>query len=331
LNIQAYVASSYSDASQNPLVLDDNMEAKTFFSDPDRMSFYLGAGTGGSKQKRDTKTASGNIIETIRALVLCNGIESIAKSELTSRMMIIDCDRETYNSNYTSAVLLEIEQHRDELVSANFILTQRVLKRIQDGDLRLLQEKLKAEYSKNPKNRMFEHLSIIILYLEEFFKAAGKPEDVWEMIKPWLDSQGTIATNEIIGGDPIVQAVDLLKDSALKQDFIQKQIDLAASDTPKKIELQKQIKLDVKSLFQIVVVNDTEVQFTGFARDLLAAFSNAYKVHYNQSFPINNSRVVGSRLEGVRKELKAHGYEVTDELDKHSKQNKYTIIYKQAA
>jgi hypothetical protein len=45
------VASLYSDASVNPLLVDDNMENRNFYSDAGRADFYLGAATGSGKQK----------------------------------------------------------------------------------------------------------------------------------------------------------------------------------------------------------------------------------------------------------------------------------------
>jgi len=313
LGIQPTVASMHSDAAVNPLVLDDNLESRMFYADAGRQSFYLGAGTGGTKQKREIGTNSGLITETIRALVLCNGIESIAKSELTSRMMVIECDRELYNSHYTSAVLLDVERNRDLFASTNFLLTQKVLQRIQSGDLQNVQSRLQLEYPKHPKNRMFEHLSIIVLYLEEFFRAAGKTEDVWKILTLWMEEQRELATNEIIGGDPIIQATDLLRESALKQSRIK------GDNVP---------KLNVNDLLCAVQVKaNEEVVITGFAGDLLSAFSAAYRVHYNQNFPISNSRVLTNRLDTVKAELKAHGYELVESRDTHRKQNRYMIRY----
>ena len=99
------VASLYSDASINPLVVEDNLENKAFYVEAGHADFYLSAATGGGKQKRDGASGSGLIIEKIRSLLLCNGIESIAKSEQTSRMMIIECDKGKHNSGFTSGIL----------------------------------------------------------------------------------------------------------------------------------------------------------------------------------------------------------------------------------
>ena len=117
------VASMYSDASINPLILDDNLESKNF-ADPGRSDFYLGAATGGGRQKRDQSSGSGLINEKTRALVLCNGIESIAKSEHTSRMMIMQCDRSLHGSNYSSAVLLDLKRNRNRLLSVEYDISK---------------------------------------------------------------------------------------------------------------------------------------------------------------------------------------------------------------
>jgi hypothetical protein len=315
----------HSDASINPLVLDDNLESRTFYGDPGRQTFYLGAGTGGSKQKRELGTNSGLVTEKIRALVLCNGIESIAKSELTSRMMIIECDRELYDSHYTSSVLLDIERNRDTFASANFILTQRVLKRVQSGDWREVQGRLQREYARHPKNRMFEHLSIIVLYLEEFFKAAAMTADVWELLKLWMEDQRNLATDEIINGDPIIQGLDLLMTSARKQHDIESTV--IPTDVQEQIIQNRQIKLDVKSLLGDVRVTAESIGMRACAGELLSAISTAYNVYYNQTFPIANSRVLINRLDSVKNELAAHGYEIVEQMNKNKKQKEYKITY----
>jgi hypothetical protein len=325
LGIQPTVASMHSDASINPLVLDDNLESRTFYGDPGRQTFYLGAGTGGSKQKRELGTNSGLVTEKIRALVLCNGIESIAKSELTSRMMIIECDRELYDSHYTSSVLLDIERNRDTFASANFILTQRVLKRVQSGDWREVQGRLQREYARHPKNRMFEHLSIIVLYLEEFFKAAAMTADVWELLKLWMEDQRNLATDEIINGDPIIQGLDLLMTSARKQHDIESTV--IPTDVQEQIIQNRQIKLDVKSLLGDVRVTAESIGMRACAGELLSAISTAYNVYYNQTFPIANSRVLINRLDSVKNELAAHGYEIVEQMNKNKKQKEYKITY----
>jgi hypothetical protein len=321
------VASLYSDASINPLVVEDNLESKAFYVETGHADFYLSAATGGGKQKRDSSSGSGLIIEKIRSLLLCNGIESIAKSEQTSRMMIIECDKKVHASGYTSGILLDLELHRNEMLSAEFVLTQRVLKRMQDGDWHTWQKTLEEKYADHPKSRMFEHLAIMIMYLEELFKATSSGLNVDALLKEWMEAQKISATTEIIESDPIIQALDIIRESAIKQDEYDA-IHLG-DDNPYK-ERNQVIKLDVRTLLckRMEIAQDSFV-IAGTAGQLLSALSTAVKVHLNGGrFPYTKAKVLSQRLTSVTTELLAHGYSLAAEEDKHLKQWVYTLEWK---
>lgn len=322
------VAALYSDAAINPLLIDDNLEASNFYGDTGRPDFYLGAATGGGKQKRDG-TNFGVVVEKTRALVLCNGIESIAKSEQTNRMMIIECDRDLYGSDYSSAVLLDIKRNRNLIFSANVILTQRVLKRLQQNEWHTVQRKLQQEFPNHPKDRMIEHIGLLVLYLEEFFKAAGKTADVWALVGSWMESQRESAFDEIIGSDPIIRALDLVRTSAVKQQKIESTyIPTKAGDS---IQMKSMIKMDYKSLLAEVTVADGNFSITGSAGNLLSSLSTAYKTLGNQDLPVKTSKIFVQRLRSLEKELIEHGYEYKTEEDSHKKQFKYKLSYAKAA
>lgn len=318
------VASLYSDASINPLVVEDNLENKAFYVETGHSDFYLSAATGGGKQKRDGSSGSGLIIEKIRSLLLCNGIESVAKSEQTSRMMIVECDKKKNGSGYSSAVLLEIEQHRNELLSAEFNLTQRVLKRISNGDWHGWQTKLESQYVDHPKSRMFEHLAIMILYLEEFFKARGNGLSVETLLTEWMNAQKISATTEIIESDPIIQALDIIRKSAIRQH----EYDTTHSGDGAVKARPNYIKLDVDSLLchQMLYTSDS-FKIAGTSGELLSAFSTAVKIHLGGSFAYSKSGILQQRLRSVTTELLEHGYTLNIEEDKHLKQDVYTIAW----
>jgi hypothetical protein len=172
---------------------------------------------------------------------------------------------------------------------------------------------------------MFEHLSIIVLYLEEFFKAAAMTADVWELLKLWMEDQRNLATDEIINGDPIIQGLDLLMTSARKQHDIESTV--IPTDVQEQIIQNRQIKLDVKSLLGDVRVTAESIGMRACAGELLSAISTAYNVYYNQTFPIANSRVLINRLDSVKNELAAHGYEIVEQMKKNKKQKEYKITY----
>jgi len=319
-------ASLYRDAAVNPLIIEDNLENKRFYNDEGHGQFYLTAATGGMKQKSSQATDSGITIERIRALVMCNGIESIAKSEQTNRMMIIHCDKNAHNSEFTDAVYLDIRTHRDQMLSANFILTQQVLKRIEQGDWHLVQKELAKNYPNHAKSRMFEHIALIILYLEEHFKATGLPKDVDQIVKDWMKNQTESAFEEIVQSDPIIHALDIIRDSAWKQ-FKFDNIDSADEEVAKR--RVQVIKLDVETLLLTVKYSINEFSITGMSGQLLGAFSKAFQVHLGKPFPIQNGRILSQRITEIVDEAKQHGYTLTKEFNAHDKQINYTFTWQQ--
>lgn len=316
-------ASLYRDAAINPLVVEDNLESRRFYADEGHGDFYLLAATGGVKQKSAKNTDSGVINERIRALVLCNGIESIAKSEQTNRMMIIHCDKTLYNSKFTDAVFLDIKRNRNALLSANFFLTQKVLGQIKAGRWREIQERLAVQYPNHAKHRMFEHIAIIILYLEEHQKVAGIPEDVWSLVEKWMSNQTDSAFEEIVESDPIIQALELIRDSALKQAEFDS---LVFTPPEERLRMRPQVlKLDVETLLAEVTYTKDLFVIEGSAGKLLSGFAKAFQTHLGKQFPIATGAILSQRINEVTKELKRQGYDLSTTKDKHNKQNIYRI------
>jgi hypothetical protein len=236
-------------------------------------------------------------------------------------MMLMECNKDKYNSGFTSAVLLDLKRHRDEMLSANFILTQRVLKRMQDGDWEKTQQRLLHDYPDHPKSRMVEHLSIIILYLEEMFKAMGSEKQAWELVRKWMDSQKDTAVTEIIESDPIIQALDIIRNSAWKQ----LEYDKSHSGDEGKRERTQVIKLDVRTLLSTVSFGTDLFSISGKAGELLAAFSLAHEKHLSKNFPIDKPIILAQRISNIETEIRSHGYSLTVGQDGHTKQKTYSF------
>ena len=212
------------------------------------------------------------------------------------------------------------------MLSAEFVLTHRVLKRMNDGDWHEVQKKLTTEYPDHPKSRMFEHLAIMILYLEEFFKASGQTKDAWELVKQWMDTQKESALTETIESDPIIQALDIIRMSALKQ----YEYDTLHTGEENKNRPQV-IKLDVRTLLCEIIFSDTSFSIRGSAGKLQTAFATAVRIHLGSNFAYAKASILSKRLPSVKTELMEHGYELKVENDKHSKQKIYMITWKEAA
>jgi hypothetical protein len=317
------VAGFYSDASINPLVIEDNLESNAFFSDQKKVDFYLAAATGGSKQKRNTKTKSGLIREKIRSLVMCNGIESIAKSELSSRMMVIDCEKDSYPSNYNVGVLLEIEQKRNEIFSAECLITQKVLQRIKNGEWIEILNKLEDQFPNHPKARMFDHLAIMILYLEEVYKIIYRNYGTWNLVAEWMDYQQKSAYEEIRNTDPIVRSLDILKDIALQK--FQRTGPTYTDGTYDPLTIKDLINVEADGLE--IELNEDTIICRGLAGPLHTLLSSVYRSRLKQSFPLKNPQVMANRLKNILSQLNANGCEVQITEASHEKQKEYQFSW----
>jgi len=172
---------------------------------------------------------------------------------------------------------------------------------------------------------MFEHVAIVVLFLEEYFKAAGKAEKVWDLVKDWMENQEKSARTEIMESDPIIQALNLICESAWKQlRYDTAHLDDGHDDA---VRLRSQvIKLDVHTLLADVQFNESQVTIKGRAGELFSAFTLAFKAHSNRSFPYPSGKVLSQRITNVKKELEKNGYEVKEGRDTHNDQKIYEFI-----
>ena len=140
----ATTASNYSDASQSPLLILDNVEVKNM--DQGLTDFVLGASVGTSKEKRKAGTDTANILEKARCLILSNGIENFSAHEIINRTYIIEFDLTQYAGAVSTELFTEIVTHRNEILSAEFMIVSKILKRLKNGDRKNIILELQRKY-----------------------------------------------------------------------------------------------------------------------------------------------------------------------------------------
>ena len=128
-------AANYTDGSQNPLIVLDNIEVRQMTEE--LTTFMLTSITGIAKEKRKGGTDSETVIERTKCLLNTTGIEPLGGelSEILSRSFVINFDLASQASDcfLEAKILAAIEQHRDLILSAIMKRTSHVLAMLRDG------------------------------------------------------------------------------------------------------------------------------------------------------------------------------------------------------
>ncbi len=170
-------AANYTDGSQNPLIVLDNIEVKQMTDD--LTTFMLTSITGIAKEKRKSGTDTETVIEQTKCLLNTTGIEPLGGelSEILSRSFIVrfDMDERAGNSFLEANILAAIAEHRDLIVSALIRRTSRVLALLRKKAQGTVMERLSSSMGDHAKRRCNDYLSLMYLML-----LAGKPAEVIE-------------------------------------------------------------------------------------------------------------------------------------------------------
>ncbi len=170
-------AANYTDGSQNPLIVLDNIEVKQMTDD--LTTFMLTSITGIAKEKRKSGTDTETVIEQTKCLLNTTGIEPLGGelSEILSRSFIIrfDMDERAGNSFLEANILAAIAEHRDLIVSALIRRTSRVLALLRKKAQGTVMELLSSTMGDHAKRRCNDYLSLMYLML-----LVGKPAEVIE-------------------------------------------------------------------------------------------------------------------------------------------------------
>jgi hypothetical protein len=151
-------AANYTDSSQNPLIVLDNIEVKQMTED--LTTFMLTSITGIAKEKRKGGTDSETITERTKCLLNTTGIEPLCGelSEILSRSFASDCFLE-------SEVISAIQQNRDLIISAIMKRTSHVLAMIRDGAQKQVMRLLHRTMPTHGKRRCNDYLRQLYLMM----------------------------------------------------------------------------------------------------------------------------------------------------------------------
>ena len=314
-------AANYTDGSQNPLIVLDNIEARQMTEE--LITFSLTSITGIAKEKRKSGTDTETVIERTKCLLNTTGIEPLGGelSEILSRSFIITFDLANQASDcfLESEVISGIQQNRDLILSAILKRTSHALTLIRKGALRQVMRLLGRTLPGHEKQRCNDFLSLMYLMMlarcTEREIATGlealSPQFVDQIRSINATSQQTARES-----NPIATALNSLFDAYQNAE----DLDTKARDG------QDDRANHVAGFIEryLVRFEDPYTIEPISAGKLLAALRSvaaAYRLEFEYSKPAQLARRVSNDLEVL---LEA-GFEIDREINTHTKNLDYRI------
>ena len=304
-------ASNYTDAALNPIVLLDNIEASEMSEA--LKNFIITVVTGINKEKRKLGTDRELVVEKSKCLICSTGIENWSIPEVINRSYFVEFDKDKYGNGFYDGVFVEIKKARNEIMSAEFQLVSKVLKKIQDGTWRDYEVQLGKLYPGHSKSRANAFLALMILVTEELLTAWDSNQKAWDLVDVWIDTQNGISKNTSVDSNPIMQYLNILRKEVMRYR-----------------EQQKSYTNNVVWPFDvdIVEINAQENKFTvtGFAKDLHSTFSKLCQLR-SLPYVFKSARQLSSRIKNSQKSLCEAGWFVTDDGIEHREGKSYFVRY----
>ena len=237
-------AAAYSAASQNPMVILDNLEEKN--RNKSMKDFLLLCATGGSKEKRAGGTDSDTVQEKPRSLVLITAIEPLEEPELINRTVDINFGKQHKHDRFIETEALRgLVKHRDSIMSAILMLIQRDILPNMDEGLKANLGILKKEYKGHSKSRVDEYIALLMFILEKIiphmpFKgeddmvaAKVSAAEIW---RSWINYQNVQAEEDETMGNSILRMLD-----GLAAEYVQVMRELEYNKNSEQLGLKEMI------------------------------------------------------------------------------------------
>jgi DNA primase len=324
-------AAAYAVASQNPILIIDNLESGDITKSIDK--FLLLSATRGGKEKRKGGTETDTTEEKPRALVLITAIEPFTKAELINRTYDIDFDFRFKSDSY-----IENDAIRQILKKRDIVLSS-ILKFISKEILPALEERrdyitiLKKDFSNHAKNRTDEYLALLMLILGKLIKYVpvygpgeflqGVETGEKEIREAWISFQNTKARETETSSNSIIKLLDgLVREYIDKMRHIEPDVD---PETQEKsytythneylLELTKSAPEVCKDPEGDGEYTRTTISFIATSGDIVAAFDR-YCRNNGIKNPFQNAAVFSARLRNDKHLLKKTGWKlITKETD----------------
>ncbi|HDH02596.1 MAG TPA: toprim domain-containing protein, partial [Nitrospirae bacterium] len=317
-------AAAYALASQNPLLIIDNLESDDFTKSI--LKFLLLSATKGGKEKRTAGTESDTTQEQPKALVLITAIEPFTKAELINRTYDIE-----FSFKHKADDFVEDEVLRALIKKRNLILSS-IIKMVQKEILPNLQLRkdfitiLKKEYKGHSKSRTDEYLTILMLLLEKILKyipyydedhvLGGVETGGKEIRKAWIEYQDAKARDTETASNNILKLLD-----GLVREYLMKMKDLSPGprcgyDEEVFVYQHPEYMLEIVKTKPRVIEEDeseqysiAQIEFTATSGEICSAFDRYCKNNGIRN-PYTTASVFASRLKNDKHLLTKGGWEL---------------------
>ena len=320
-------AAAYALASQNPIVIMDNLETENRGKNIDQ--FLLLSSTRGGKEKRSQGTDSGTVQESPRSLVLITAIEPFTKAELINRTIDIEFNRRKFGTDefIEDEVVREVGKKRDIIISSilRFIYKEILPDLSQRTDLIKI---LKSEYSNHSKNRLDEYLALLMLVLkkmlphvpmhetDDFLNGSEGASAIW---KHWISNQNSMARENETSSNNIIKLLDgLVRTCWPLFDMSEGKLegaDMGGYDFPHHVYHSPEYHLTFVRTQPEDIKHEGEryrqsyIEFTATSGDIVAAFDRYAKESGTRN-PYGNAATFGARFRNDQALLKSGGWEL---------------------
>ncbi|MBI2818147.1 MAG: hypothetical protein HYX72_14525 [Acidobacteria bacterium] len=316
-------AANYTDGSQNPLIVLDNIEVKQMSEE--LTTFILTSITGIAKEKRKSGTDTETVIERTKCLLNTTGIEPLGGelAEILSRSFTIrfDLDAQASDCFLEAKVLAALREHRDLILSALMKRTSSVLALLRDGAQEKVMRLLHRSLGSHSKRRSNDYLSLMYLMM-----LAGESQEVLDRALTELHPQFThrIASLNSVGletareSNPIATCLAALFKAyrhALEADSACTALNVAKTNLATFLE-RYQIDFRDETTIEGALARDLFVALKRLSKDFGLPFSLNSVQQFAQRFAndLDTIRQAGFEIEVKRPERVGHGtatYDVT--------------------
>ena len=292
-------ASLYTISSENPLVILDDFEEEDRTKGSSR--FMRLSATGGQKRKRKAGTDRDTVKEKPDALIGITAIDPFEQVAELTRMADISVDRHRWGN----AAFVESDVYEKILQNRNLVLSSilkfmgaEVLPHLDDR--KVFMTTLREAFKGHSKNRMDEHLALMILILRKILKymhdendaLAGTEIEDWEIWKAWVEYQDRKSKDAGTASSQVVKLLD---------------------------GLVREYQLKMKDVEPLPLSNRDYQEYEG--QNLFAYTHQDYFIEMIKTVPDIKTGEKGDRWSECRMEFVATAGEITSALDRYAKNN----------
>jgi len=306
-------AANYTDGSQNPLIVLDNIEVKQMTED--LTTFILTSITGIAKEKRKSGTDTETVIERTKCLLNTTGIEPLGGelAEILSRSFIIrfDMDEQASDCFLEAKILAALREHRDLIVSSLMKRTSHLLAMLRAGAQEKVMRLLHRSLGNHSKRRCNDYLSLMYLMM-----LAGEQEEVIDRALEELHPQfvGRIATLNNVSLETARESNPIA--TCLVALFKAYRHALEADRESTALNVAKTNKAAFLERYQLDFRSETTVE-GALARDLFVAVKRLSK-DFGLSFNMNSVQQFAQRFSNDLDTIRQAGFEIVVNRSEHS-------------